>query len=120
MVGHQDASVELAASLSEGVVQPVEVGEVIFFVQKAGVAVVPALHDVQGQTVKMGTATTWHSKSVSRAEDAVATGVKLSLAPFFYQSDEHAAMPCAVCRVPCAVCRGSEAVRICSIRYNCM
>jgi hypothetical protein len=82
VVGHQDVSVELAASLSEGVVQPAEVGEVIFFVQKAGVGVVPALHDVQGQTVKMGTATTWHTKSVSRADEAVATGVKLSLAPF--------------------------------------
>jgi hypothetical protein len=74
-------SVELAASLSEGVVQPVGVGEVIVFAEEAGVAVVPALHDVQGQTVKMGTATTWHTKSVSRADEAVATGVKLSLAP---------------------------------------
>ncbi|HRF05472.1 HNH endonuclease [Accumulibacter sp.] len=70
--------------MSEGVVQPVKVGEVIAFAEEAGVAVVPALHDVQGQTVKMGTATTWYTKSVSWADEAVATGVKLSLAPFLF------------------------------------
>jgi hypothetical protein len=56
----------------------------IVFAEEAGVAVVPALHDVQGQTVKMRTATTWHTKSVSWADEAVATGVQLSLAPFYF------------------------------------
>lgn len=74
VVGHQDVSVELAASLPEGFVQPVEVGVVIVFVQEAGVAVVPALHDVQGQTIKMGTATTWHTKNVSRAGEEGVNG----------------------------------------------
>lgn len=78
---HQDVSVELAASFPEGFVQPVEVGVVIVFVQEEGVAVVPALHDVPGQTIKMGTATMWHPKA-SRAGEEGVNGCEIEPGPF--------------------------------------
>jgi len=54
VVGHQYVGVKLAAGLPERLVQPAKVGEVVLFVKEAGVAIVPALHNVQGQSIEMG------------------------------------------------------------------
>ncbi|WP_372191618.1 hypothetical protein ACCQ21_02865 [Xanthomonas axonopodis pv. desmodiigangetici] len=46
MVVHQDVSVQLAACHVQGLMYQVQIAQSIAIIQKAGQAVVPALHDV--------------------------------------------------------------------------
>ncbi|MBZ3930346.1 hypothetical protein Xthr_10870 [Xanthomonas citri pv. thirumalacharii] len=46
MVVHQDVSVQLAACRVQGLMYQVQIAQSIAIIQKAGQAVVPALHDV--------------------------------------------------------------------------
>ncbi|WP_234878386.1 hypothetical protein [Xanthomonas euvesicatoria] len=46
MVIHQDVSVQLAACRVQGLMYQVQIAQSIAIIQKAGQAVVPALHDV--------------------------------------------------------------------------
>lgn len=51
---HQDVGVEPAVSLSQGLVEPAEIGKVISFIQETGIAVVSSPRDVQSEIVEGG------------------------------------------------------------------
>jgi hypothetical protein len=55
VVGHQDVYVKRAFVLGQGCFQPMQIAEVIFFAKEARLAIVAALHDVQGYSIQMDT-----------------------------------------------------------------
>ena len=63
MIGHKGVGVERALFFLQGLAQPVEVGLVVFFAKEAGFAVVPALHNVQGNAIKMDAGAAGHNAS---------------------------------------------------------
>ena len=53
MVGHEGVGMRSALFFYERLAQPVKTGLVVFFAEEAGFAVMPALHDVQRNIIKM-------------------------------------------------------------------
>jgi len=53
MVGHEDVGMQRAVFFYKRLAQSVKIGLVVFFAEKAGFAVMPALHDVQRNIIKM-------------------------------------------------------------------
>jgi len=60
MVGHQGIGVQRASFLAEGFTEPMEVRVVVLVGKEAGLAVVAALDDVQGDTVEVSSWATRH------------------------------------------------------------
>jgi hypothetical protein len=46
--------------------QPVKIGLVIFLAEKAGLAVMPTLHDVQGNAIKVDAGAARHTAIISK------------------------------------------------------
>lgn len=67
MVGHEGVGVERAAFLLQGLAQPVEVDLVILFAKEARLAIMPALHDVQGNAIEMDAGAAGHERNLQRA-----------------------------------------------------
>lgn len=55
MIGHQRIGVKLNALTGERLAQPMQVALIILFAEKAGLAIVTTLHDVQRQAIKVNT-----------------------------------------------------------------
>jgi hypothetical protein len=62
MVGHQGIGVYLAAGMPGGIAQPFQIGQVIGDGKEAGLAVVPALHDVQGHAIYVDAGSAGHGE----------------------------------------------------------
>ncbi len=63
VVGHQGVGVKGASFPLQGYTQPVQRGLVVFFAEEAGFAVVPALHDMQRDAIKMDARAAGHGAS---------------------------------------------------------
>ena len=50
----------------EGFAQPVKIGLVVFFAEEAGFAVMPPLHDVQGDAIKMDAGAAGHGAIITK------------------------------------------------------
>ena len=68
MVGHQHVGMQPAALARQRLSQPVEVGEPVLVIKKAGRPVVTALHDVQRQVVDMDACAAGHAGSLAEIE----------------------------------------------------
>ncbi len=64
MVGHQSVGMERAAAFVERLAQPVQVSGVVLLAEEAGLAVVPTLHNVQGNTGQMNAGASWHARGL--------------------------------------------------------
>ena len=61
MVRHEGVGERRALFFYERLAQPVKVGLVVFFAEEAGFAVMPALHDVQRNIIKMDARAAGHA-----------------------------------------------------------
>ena len=53
MIGHEHVGVQFASCLGERFLQPMQVALVIRLAKEARLAIVAALHDMQGQAIKV-------------------------------------------------------------------
>lgn len=63
VVRHQRVGMKRAPLFLQGFAQPVEVGLVVLFPEEARFAVMPALHDVQGNSVEMDAGASGHGQA---------------------------------------------------------
>jgi hypothetical protein len=65
-VAHEHLGVQGATAFFEGFAQPVRVGQGVIFTEETGIAVVAALHDVQGYSIEVNTRLARHAVSMSQ------------------------------------------------------
>ena len=61
VVGHQRIGVQPAAALAQRLAEPVAVGVVVLLGEKAGLAIVAALHDVQRHAIEVDAGAAGHA-----------------------------------------------------------
>ena len=65
MVGHKRVGVQRAVLLAQRFTQPVKIGVIVLFAEKARFAVVSTLHDVQRYAIKVYAGTSQHKPTVA-------------------------------------------------------
>jgi hypothetical protein len=66
VIGHQHIGVQRALGLAQRFSQPMQVAAVVFLAEKARLAVVAALHDVERNSIKLDTRTSGHEIMLAR------------------------------------------------------
>jgi hypothetical protein len=65
---------DAASGGGQGLAEPVQVALVVFFAKEAGFTVVAALHDVQGDTIKLDARTTGHEDMLRQCSEKCEPG----------------------------------------------
>jgi hypothetical protein len=66
MVSHEGVGMKRAVFFLKRLAQPVKIGLVIFLAEKAGLAVMTPLHDVQGNPIKVDAGASGHVTIISK------------------------------------------------------
>ena len=76
MIGHEHVGVQFASCLGERFLQPMQIALVIRLAKEARLAIVAALHDMQGQAIKVNSRAAGHGwQGVMTLPDQHAMGV---------------------------------------------